>query len=74
MRGQEAGAIRGERLGRRNHQLAERPAVATEGRGQTVAALPRSPHQALREFFGPSGRPGSVACRAVPLDGWGTLD
>ncbi|MEU8786575.1 short-chain fatty acyl-CoA regulator family protein [Streptomyces sp. NPDC048637] len=38
-------------LGRRNHQLAERLSEAAEGRGQTVAALPRSPHEEIREFF-----------------------
>lgn len=38
-------------LGRRNHQLTERLSEAAEGRGLTVAALPRSPHEEIREFF-----------------------
>ncbi|MFH8635166.1 short-chain fatty acyl-CoA regulator family protein [Streptomyces lydicus] len=38
-------------LGRRNHQLAERLSEAAEGRGQNAAALPRSVHEEIREFF-----------------------
>ncbi len=38
-------------LGRRGHALAERLAEAAEARGHEDVALPRSPHEEIREFF-----------------------
>lgn len=38
-------------LGRRNQTLAERLAEATDGRDHDNPALPRSPHEEIREFF-----------------------
>ncbi|MER6998129.1 short-chain fatty acyl-CoA regulator family protein [Streptomyces sp. NPDC000410] len=38
-------------LGRRNQALAERLAPAADGRGPADSALPRSPHEEIREFF-----------------------
>ncbi|MFJ9407322.1 short-chain fatty acyl-CoA regulator family protein [Streptomyces sp. NPDC101393] len=38
-------------LGRRNHALTQQLAVAAEGRDGEVPALPRSPHEEIREFF-----------------------
>lgn len=38
-------------LGRRSHALAERLAEAADGRGNEDPALPRSPHEEIREFF-----------------------
>lgn len=38
-------------LGRRNHALTQQLAVAAEGRDGHEPALPRSPHEEIREFF-----------------------
>ncbi|MFD0164480.1 short-chain fatty acyl-CoA regulator family protein [Streptomyces decoyicus] len=38
-------------LGRRNHALTQQLAVAAEGRDGHELALPRSPHEEIREFF-----------------------
>ncbi|MGW6538121.1 short-chain fatty acyl-CoA regulator family protein [Streptomyces sp. NPDC055051] len=38
-------------LGRRSQQLAERLADAADGRDDSGAAAPRSPHEEIREFF-----------------------
>ncbi|WNI18820.1 short-chain fatty acyl-CoA regulator family protein [Actinacidiphila sp. ITFR-21] len=38
-------------LGRRNQQLTERLSEAAEGRGRKAAAVPRSAHEEIREFF-----------------------